>query len=524
VTVSNQSKLKSGVDSAAFVSYLPEGWVWAHLADVANARLGKTPRRSEYRDNGTHRIVKFRDITDKGVDYSESKAAYVINDPAVLKGLRPLSIGDVLVTASAHSGDQIGKKCAYVDHLPEVVGGTFFVGELLSITGDPRIMHRKWPYYWFLGDDGIRAVQAAVAGVHLTGGRAQYIPIPIAPLEEQKRIVAKVEELLARVNVVRERLVRVKGILRRFRQSVLAAACSGTLTVVWRAMRPNIQTAAKLVEEAKLWEKSRYTEECEKARLNGKGTSRKPAILDLKELDCNPDIESWATLKMGYAFRPDGLFDGPFGSNLKTADYTQGGVRVIRIENIGFLSFLEEKRTYISAQKYETLKKHTVGEGDLIFASFISDGVRAVVLPKTEKSIAKADCFCLRPLPQLLDSRCLAIILSSGQAYSKLIEGIHGATRPRITTKQLRNLDIPLPPLEEQKEIVRRVETLFKLADAIEKRVAVAAERAERLTQTILAKAFRGELVPTEAELARQDGRSYESASALLAKIKTKRS
>jgi type I restriction enzyme S subunit len=62
------------------------------------------------------------------------------------------------------------------------------------------------------------------------------------------------------------------------------------------------------------------------------------------------------------------------------------------------------------------------------------------------------------------------------------------------------------------------------LADGIEKRVAAAGERAEGLTDAILAKAFRGELVPTEAELARQEGRSYESASALLAKIKTQRS
>lgn len=210
---------------------------------------------------------------------------------------------------------------------------------------------------------------------------------------------------------------------------------------------------------------------------------------------------------LDYAFRPEGLFDGPFGSNLKTSDYTQGGVRVVRIENIGFLSFLEEKRTYVSAQKYETLKKHTVGEGDLIFASFISDGVRVVVLPKVEKAIAKADCFCLRPLPQLVDSRYLAMILSSRQTYSELIGGIHGATRPRITTKQLRNLTIPLAPLEEQREIVDRVESLFKIADKIEKRVGVELSRTEKMTQAILAKAFRGELVSTEAEFGRIQGR-----------------
>jgi type I restriction enzyme S subunit len=81
----------------------------------------------------------------------------------------------------------------------------------------------------------------------------------------------------------------------------------------------------------------------------------------------------------------------------------------------------------------------------------------------------------------------------------------------------------PLPPLTEQQEIVRRVEALFRLADAIEKRVASATARADKLTQAVLAKAFRGELVPTEAELARAEGRDYEPASALLERIQAER-
>jgi type I restriction enzyme S subunit len=72
-------------------------------------------------------------------------------------------------------------------------------------------------------------------------------------------------------------------------------------------------------------------------------------------------------------------------------------------------------------------------------------------------------------------------------------------------------------------EIVRRVDALFQLADRVEKRVSAATARADKLTQAILAKAFRGELVPTEAELARQEGRDYEPASALLERIRAER-
>jgi type I restriction enzyme S subunit len=84
-------------------------------------------------------------------------------------------------------------------------------------------------------------------------------------------------------------------------------------------------------------------------------------------------------------------------------------------------------------------------------------------------------------------------------------------------------MPVPLPPEEEQAEIVHRVDALFALADTIEKRVAAAIARAEKLTQAILSKGFRGELVPTEAELARQEGRDYEPASVLIERIARER-
>src|SRR2546427_229713 len=99
-----------------------------------------------------------------------------------------------------------------------------------------------------------------------------------------------------------------------------------------------------------------------------------------------------------------------------------------------------------------------------------------------------------------------------------------GGTGPQaLNCQRVRELPFVLPPLEEQQEIVRRVEALFKLADMIEKRVESAAKRADKLIQAILAKAFRGELVPTEAELARLESGDYEPASVLLARIKADR-
>ena len=86
--------------------------------------------------------------------------------------------------------------------------------------------------------------------------------------------------------------------------------------------------------------------------------------------------------------------------------------------------------------------------------------------------------------------------------------------------EQVRSVWVDFPPLAEQHEIVRRVEALLARADRIEKRLATATRRVGTLTQAILAQAFRGELVPTEAELARQEGRDYEPASVLLERIR----
>jgi len=113
----------------------------------------------------------------------------------------------------------------------------------------------------------------------------------------------------------------------------------------------------------------------------------------------------------------------------------------------------------------------------------------------------------------------LGLYCQSPVGNDRLLDMSTGSAQGVINTQAVATLPIPIPPEEEQDEIVRRVEALFKLGDAIEQRVAAASLRAEKLTQAILAKAFRGELVPTEAELARREGREYESASVLLERI-----
>ena len=97
---------------------------------------------------------------------------------------------------------------------------------------------------------------------------------------------------------------------------------------------------------------------------------------------------------------------------------------------------------------------------------------------------------------------------------------MYGEGRAHLSFDHLRSTSIVLPPISEQREIVQRVHELFDYTDRLERLVDAMLKRSSKVSQSILAKAFRGELVPTEAELARQEGRDYEPASVLLKRIR----
>lgn len=301
----------------------------------------------------------------------------------------------------------------------------------------------------FLNQFNFTGYVTGTTRLKLTQGKLKEIPCPTPPLNEQKRIVAKLDAIIPRIDSIKTRLENVPFIIKRFRQSVLTVAVTGKLTEKWR---------------------------------------EEHGIKD-----------QWEEIELNSIIPKGGIFDGPFGSNLKTSDYTNKGVRVIRLENIGHLFFIHEKNTYVTKEKYQTLIRHTVGEGDIIFSSFIAEEIRACILPElSTKAIAKADCFCVRPDESKINKKFLLYSLVSFNSYQQLVMNIHGATRPRINTTQLKKVLIPYPPLSEQKEIVRQVDHLFALADKLEAHYHKAKARIDKLSQSVLAKAFRGELVPQD--------------------------
>lgn len=188
------------------------------------------------------------------------------------------------------------------------------------------------------------------------------------------------------------------------------------------------------------------------------------------------------------------IFDGPFGSNLKTSDYVEQGIRIVRLENLKNAWFDDTKRSFVTREKYQTISSHTVYPDDLIMSTFISENIKICQLPKEVGfAVNKADCVGIR-LKSGINPRFIMFYLASQEAYNLLIHQVHGATRPRVNTKQIKAMQVPVAKLCEQDATVTGIEEKMYICDSIEKTVDTALQQAEALRQCILKKAFEGGL------------------------------
>ena len=152
------------------------------------------------------------------------------------------------------------------------------------------------------------------------------------------------------------------------------------------------------------------------------------------------------------------IWDGPFGSHLKSADYIDRGVRVIRLENLRYMQFNDEKTSYVSQSKYESIKRHTVRPGDLIISTFISDEVKVAMLPDgIEFAVNKADCIGITPCKGIYN-RYLQYALSTHDVFNQLKSMVHGSTRDRVNCNQIKAIKLPVPSEKAQVEIVKELD------------------------------------------------------------------
>lgn len=443
---------------------LPKGWSMTTINQIADIN----PRHQRnLEDSMPVTFVRMPSISETTWKFESTEDRLL---GQVKKGFTHFAEGDVLlakITPCMENG-----KAAVASNLINGLGcGTTELHVLRPLGGiDPKYI------YHFIHRDSFR--EEAARNFTGTAGQLRVpvsfvsdVQIPLPPLNEQRRIVAKLEKLLSRVDAAQARLATIPHILRRFRQSVLAAACSGKLTTDWREQSiVDLPTSEETVD----------------------GPFSLPASWQWKPLESVCET----------------VVDCPHS----TPKWTTSGRLCVRTTNFkpGYLDLSE--RQFVSDQTFikriQRLRPHA---GDVLYsreggilgiACMIPDGVELCLGQRMMLLRTKSD----------FNSSVLMHWLNSPAILERVRELTGGSASPHLNVRDIKGFPTPGPPVHEQKEIVRRIEALFETADALEARYLKAKAHVDKLTQSILAKAFRGELVAQDP--------NDEPASVMLTRIK----
>ena len=416
---------------------LPQSWLRVSLKDICDIQMGQSPDSSTYNE------------AQHGLPFFQGKAEFGKTFPTVKKWCTdPKKVaekGDVLLSIRAPVGPSnvADQRCA--------------IGRGLAAIGAIEPINNRYIFYFirsienWLGQQGTGSTFAAISGDFV-----RAIETPLAPLPEQKRIADKLDTVLARVDSCRDRLDRLPALLKRFRQSILAAATSGRLTEDWRT---------------------------------------------------NTECSTWGSTTLDSVAK----FIDYRG---KTPVKTSSGIPLITAKNVrpGYVSF--EPQEFIAETAYDTwMTRGFPRKGDVLITTEAPLGYVAVITWDYKFALAQR-VICLQFSSSLVGVFA-AIAMQSDAFQEKLINQSTGSTVSGIKASRLKELEIPVPSLPEQHEIVRRVDTLFAFADRLEARLATARQQVDQLTPALLAKAFRGELVPQDP--------ADEPASELLKRLAAQR-
>lgn len=209
---------------------------------------------------------------------------------------------------------------------------------------------------------------------------------------------------------------------------------------------------------------------------------------------------------------------------MRYPSYENGTVPILATEQFKGLNGWDASTAKLVNQSFHAgrVAAHGFRKDDIVFARKGRLGL-ARRPPSLDKYVFSHTIFIVRTHTGTLSDFLLWFLRQDSCVAWLLHEMNQNTGVPTLGKSYMEDLPINLPPLDEQQEIVRRIQHLFAFAQRVEEQVGLASSRVQKLTGSILAKAFRGELVPTEAELARREGRDYEPASVLLERIRKER-
>lgn len=447
---------------------LPKGWITAKIGSLIELNP-----KNIYKDDVT---VGFVPMPFLGKSYLGQIRYESKQWSDVKRGYTHFADGDVLlakITPCFENG-----KAGIAAALPNGIGAgstEYFVCRPLN-----GVLEAKYLLACYKTDDFINLGTTRMTGsVGHKRVPKDYIlesKMPLPPLAEQKRIVDKLDTVLARVDACRERLDGLSPLLVQFRQSVLRSAFCGTLSKVFG--EKHVSGAIAQSELAAL------------LRTRG-GLTKKIELTSNHDMVLGSFPKRWAV----------GVFDSVFeflDYRGKTPNKSPSGKRLITAKNIK-MGFLQEAPVeYVSNEDYIAwMTRGFPREGDIFF---VTEGhtMGCVALNSRVDEFALAQrTITLQAIGQLNTKFYVFYILSD--AFQRLVDiNATGTAAKGIKASKLRSLPLPFPSFAEQNEIVRRVEELFAFADRLETRLATARAAIQSLTPSLLAKAFRGELVPQD--------------------------
>jgi type I restriction enzyme S subunit len=300
--------------------------------------------------------------------------------------------------------------------------------------------------------------------------------------------------VFAESKTAREALDKVPVLLRKFRQSVLAKAFRGELT----QRDPNDEPAQKLLE--------RITHERSKGKQTSLTDIQKEPTAELPKL---PETWVWTTIGELETFIGSGIT--PRGGKKV---YVDSGILFIRSQNVHPDGLHLENIAHITPKIHEQMKRTKVHPNDVLLNITGASIGRSTYIPEKFGEANVNQHVCIIRTGWWIIPAYLSHFLNSTYGQDQIFATESGVTREGLNYTQVRSLWVPLAPVAEQKRVVSKIEEAFSIAKQIEDAVKKARERAERIDQAILAKAFRGELVPQDP--------NDEPASVLLQRIKSK--
>jgi type I restriction enzyme S subunit len=482
---------------------LPVGWVLLPIKSLGKTVTGNTPPTKEL-DNygGDISFIKPSELVDQPV----SAGRETISNKGAEKA-RIMPKGGVLVSCIGNLGKTaIAKR------------DVAFNQQINAILFNESVIPEYGFYYFQTANfrKDLESLASATTISIVNKSKFESISVPIAPPEQQQRIVAEIEKQFSRLDEAVAGLKRIQANLKRYRASVLKSAAEGKLTAEWRKQHPDTEPAEQLLQRI-LKERRAHWEQAELEKMQAAGKPPKddkwkqkykePVAPDVLGLPALPEGWIWVSLSM----LAENIQIGPFGSLLHKSDYVIGGIPLVNPSHIKGQKIIANFDLTIAKSKYDSLTKYVMHKNDIVMGRRGEMGRCAVVLDNEHGWLCGTGSLFIRLFSNTNPIFCCNV-LSSKRIKNFLNENSIGTTMQNLNQKILHDIPIPICSLNEQNEAIQQIERRLSIADEVEQQINTNLKRAERLRQSILKKAFSGRLVPQDS--------NDESAGVLLEKIK----